>query len=92
MTEAGRRLFVNCIHYIQRFDGQAPLVRECVNHRQKALSWAAYLTVASGDQKDRVQRSFPKEVWEKYQADAEGLLAYYTGESGIGLLGRRLLR
>jgi len=77
MTEAGRRLFVNCIHYIHRFGGKAPLVREHSNRRQNVLSWAEYLAVASADQKERVQRSFPKDVWQKYQADPAGLLAYY---------------
>jgi hypothetical protein len=77
MTEAGRRLFLNCIHYIHRFDGKAPLVHERGNRRQNALSWAASLAIAPDDQKIRVQRAFPKEVWDKYQADAEGLLAYY---------------
>ncbi len=77
MTEAGRRLFVNCIHYIHRFDGKAPLVRERGNRRQNALSWAGYLAVAPDDQKSRVQRVFPKEIWDRYQHDAAGLLAYY---------------
>jgi hypothetical protein len=77
MTEAGRRLFLNCIHYIHRFDDKAPLVRERVNHRRNALSWAAYLAIAAADQKSRVQRVFPKEIWDKYQDDAAGLLAYY---------------
>ena len=27
MTEAGRRLFLNCIHYIARFEGQTPQKR-----------------------------------------------------------------
>ena len=77
MTEAGRRLFINCIHYIHRFDGKLPLVRVRVNHRRKALSWATFFTVASDDQKSGVQRSFPKAIWDKYQADPKGLLAYY---------------
>jgi hypothetical protein len=37
MTEAGRRLFLNCIHYIQRFDGKAPLVRQQIVGRTTAL-------------------------------------------------------
>ena len=27
MTDDGRRLFINCVHYIRRFDGKPPLVR-----------------------------------------------------------------
>lgn len=27
MTDAGQKLFLNCIHYIRKFDGKAPLLR-----------------------------------------------------------------
>ncbi len=37
MTDAGRRLFINCIHYIHRFDGQAPLVRRRAEARDSAV-------------------------------------------------------
>jgi hypothetical protein len=37
MTEAGRRLFLNCIHYIRRFEGKAPLVRREIVGRTTAL-------------------------------------------------------
>jgi hypothetical protein len=37
MTEAGRRLFINCIHYIHRFDGQTPLVHRCAEARDSAV-------------------------------------------------------
>jgi hypothetical protein len=37
MTEAGRRLFINCIHYIHRFDGQAPLVHRRAEARDSAV-------------------------------------------------------
>ena len=37
MTEAGRRLFINCIHYIHRFDGQTPLVRRRAEARDSAV-------------------------------------------------------
>jgi hypothetical protein len=41
MTEAGRRLFINCIHYICRFDGQTPLVRHECEGRLSLLRWVA---------------------------------------------------
>jgi hypothetical protein len=43
MTEAGRRLFINCIHYIHRFDGQTPLVRRRAEARDSAVLVASAL-------------------------------------------------
>jgi hypothetical protein len=43
MTEAGRRLFINCIHYIHRFDGKVPLVRRCAAARDSAVYVASIL-------------------------------------------------
>ncbi len=43
MTEAGRRLFLNCIHYIHRFDGKTPLVRRCAEDRYNAVYVASIL-------------------------------------------------
>ena len=33
MTEAGKKLFLNCIHYIHKFDGKVPLIRRSSSHR-----------------------------------------------------------
>ena len=43
MTEAGRRLFVNCIHYIHRFDGKPPLVRRRAEARDSTLYVASVM-------------------------------------------------
>ena len=77
MTEAGRRLFLNCIHYIHRFDGQAPLVRRQASDRHSAISLASIITAVSEDKKQFFLRTFPESLWEKYHADPEGLAAYY---------------
>jgi hypothetical protein len=76
MTEAGRRLFLNCIHYIKRFDGKTPLVRQQNVGRKNALLSASYLKILT-DKKGYFTRTFPDELWEKYQSDFDGLLAYY---------------
>ncbi len=76
MTEAGRRLFINCIHYIRRFDGKTPLVRPRVGGRRSALLSASFLKVIT-DKKGSFTRAFPDELWDKYQSDFDGLLAYY---------------
>jgi predicted metalloprotease with PDZ domain len=77
MTEAGRRLFINCIHYIHRFDGKAPLVRRKALDRHGVLSMASNIPCVSEDQKQFNLRSFPASLWEKYRADPEGFAAYY---------------
>jgi hypothetical protein len=76
MTEAGRRLFVNCIHYIRRFDGKTPLVRPQNSGRENALLSASYLKILKEKEKF-FHRVFPAELWGKYQSDFDGLLAYY---------------
>lgn len=77
MTEAGRRLLVNCIHYIHRFDGKPPLIRRLASDRHNALSLASIITRVSGDKKEFFLRTFPDELWDKYHADPDGLVAYY---------------
>jgi len=76
MTEAGRRLFLNCIHYIRRFEGKTPLVRLRASSRQNALVLASYLKTTT-DPKGLFTGVFPAELWEKYRSDFDGLLAYY---------------
>jgi len=78
MTEAGRRLFLNCIHYIRRFDGTPPLVRQRANDRRNALALASIITSVVGDKKEFFLRTFPEELWDKYHADPDGLVAYFT--------------
>jgi len=78
MTEAGRALFLNCIHYIRRFDGKAPLVRQRSGDRFGAVSSAEIINRISGDQKEFFLRQFPEELYSKYASDPKGLARYYT--------------
>ncbi|MCU0918042.1 MAG: hypothetical protein MUC88_26280, partial [Planctomycetes bacterium] len=77
MTEAGRRLLLNCIQYIRRFDGKAPLVRWRADDRRRVVSLASNLPYVSEDQKQFILRSFPKSLGEEYRDHPEGLAAYY---------------
>jgi hypothetical protein len=77
MTEAGRNLFINCIHYIRRFEGKLPLVRRRTRDRHNALSLASIITRVTGDKKEFFTRTFPAELWDRYHADPEGLTANY---------------
>jgi hypothetical protein len=77
MTEAGRKFFLNCICYIHKFDGKAPLFRRTSSHRLNALRLAAVITRISGDKKEFFMRLFPDELWEEYGTYPDGLVQYY---------------
>jgi hypothetical protein len=77
MTEAGRRLFLNCIHYIHRFDGKPPLVRHQSTDRSSVVSLAGIIDRISGDRKEFFLGTFPEELYEKYHSDPKGLATYY---------------
>ncbi len=77
MTEAGRNLFLNCIHYIRRFNGKTPLIRVRNSDRSSAATMASIITRISGDKKEFFLSQFPKELYEKYQKDPNGLSQLY---------------
>jgi hypothetical protein len=79
MTEAGRRLFLNCIHYIRRFEGKAPLVRARRYDRFNAVRIAP-----SGDRlrewaerDSKVTPGIAMEVLKRYVKDPQGLAQYF---------------
>lgn len=76
MTEPGRRLFLNCICYIHRFDGKAPLVRLDASLRSDA-SGMAVAGVKNVDPKQLFLEFFPESLYEKYFSDREALARYY---------------
>ena len=81
MTDAGRKLFLNCIHYIHRFDGKGPLIRRIAHHRLNTVR------LAPGSERSwrrrqerndpRVTPYIPDETTEKFLGDPEGLVRYY---------------
>jgi len=77
MTEAGRRLFLNCIHYIHRFEGKAPLVRRECEGRLNALRWAP-IQKGTTQQKFVFSGSYPQDVMRKYQGRSDELNDYYV--------------
>jgi len=77
MTEAGKKFFINCIHYIHKFDGKSPLVRMTTSQRLSALGLAGIITRVRGDKKEFFNSTFPVELWEKYGTDPNGLTKYY---------------
>jgi hypothetical protein len=77
MTEPGRRLFINCIHYVRRFDGQAPLVRRQCEGRLSTLRWAP-AGKGTTQQKLVFVGTYPQDVMRKYQGRSDELNAYYV--------------
>jgi hypothetical protein len=75
MTDAGKKFFVNCVCYIKRFDGKAPLVRTRSSHRLDALRLAALINRIKD--KEFFSGSFSSDLMEKYQGDPNGLVQYY---------------
>ena len=75
MTEAGKKLFLNCICYIQKFDGKAPLVRKVSSDRWNAVRLAALINLIKDER--FFSSTFPPELKEKYKGDPDGLVKYY---------------
>jgi hypothetical protein len=80
MTEAGRKFFLNCVCYIHKFDGKAPLIRRTSSHRLNALRLAAIINRISGDKKEFFTGIFSPELWGKYGSDPDGLVQYYKND------------
>jgi len=77
MTRPGRRLFLNSIVYISRFNGKRPLIRVRADDRTNALRLAGVITRISGDKREFFERTFAAELWDRYSRDPEGLTRLY---------------
>jgi hypothetical protein len=75
MTHAGRKLFVNCIHYISRFAGKRPLIRKSTSHRMNAISLVAL--IAQRKDETFFLGTFGLDLKKKYEGDPKGLVKYY---------------
>ncbi len=78
MTEAGRKFFLNCVCYIHKFDGKAPLIRRTSSHRWNALRLAALINRLKD--KTNFSWSFPPDLMSKYEGDPNGLVQYYRND------------
>lgn len=77
MTEPGRKLFLNCIHYIRRFEGKAPLIRRQGTSRLDTIRLGQIINRIKGDQKEFFLGQFPSELYATYGSDPNGLVRYY---------------
>ena len=78
MTEAGKKLFLNCICYIHKFDGKSPLIRRASSHRWNAIRLAALINLIKDD--SFFSSTFQPELMEKYAGDPNGLVKYYRDD------------
>jgi hypothetical protein len=79
MTEAARRVFVNAICWMKKFDGKKPLVKPEAEPREMAFHLIERLRDADGDEAMAyAKRRFPDDVREKTKTDPDKLEAYYT--------------
>ncbi len=75
MTEAGKCFFLNCICYIHKFDGFAPLVHVSSSERMNAVRLALLLDTIKDP---RFQtNTFPADLRGKFTGNPEGLAQYY---------------
>jgi hypothetical protein len=75
MTEAGRKLFLNGICYIHKFDGRPPLVYRTSSHRLNAIRLA--LLIDRIEDKQFFSSTFTPEQMDKYKGNAKGLADFY---------------
>lgn len=79
MTEAGKKFFLNCIYYIKRFDGKAPLIRDVSHNRLNTIRLAPLvdrLRKRAEEDKDFTPY-IPMDLLNKYAGDPNGLVQYY---------------
>ena len=76
MTDPCRKLFVNCICYIAKFDGKLPLVRRQGYPRENALRLGALVNRIKD--KDFFPRNFGDELPDDYKNDPDKIVQYYV--------------
>jgi len=78
MTEAGKKLFLNCIQYIHKFEGKPPLIRRASSHRWNAIRLAALINRIKDER--FFSSTFPPELKKQYEGDPNGLVKYYRDD------------
>jgi hypothetical protein len=75
MTSEARKCFVNAVCYIQRFDGQKPLVRKTSSGRGWALVYAGYVKMIKDEK--FLDQYFPADLRKEFGTDGDKYLRYY---------------
>jgi hypothetical protein len=78
MTESGKKVFLNSLCYIRKFDGQTPLVKKTAYARSKVLDCIAFVAAQSGSMREEnTRRFFDERVRQESGGTPEGLAAYF---------------
>lgn len=81
MTDAGRKLFLNCICYIHQFDGKGPLIRKIAIHRLDTIRQAPgaerFWQRRKRRNDKRSRPNIPDDITKKFLGDPNGLVKYY---------------
>jgi hypothetical protein len=78
MTEAGRKVFINAICWMKKFDGRRPLAGLAMSSRELVFHYIEWLRDARDeDSLVAAKRRFPDDVREKTRTDPDKLEAYY---------------
>lgn len=79
MTESARRVFLNTLCYMKRFDGRVPLVRRQRQAREWAFFYPSYLKAHPDEASIEalVKRVTPGDVLASVGLDPDALTAYY---------------
>lgn len=75
MTDAGKRFFLNCVCYIDKFDGKAPLIRRESSDRIDPIRLAMVMKQITD--KEFGPRIFGEELFEKHNGDPDSLVKYF---------------
>jgi hypothetical protein len=75
MTEPGRRLFLNCIHYVRRFEGKAPLVHRNGESREHCFYWKP-LPEGATQLRLVFLGSYSKDILREYKGRSDELNTY----------------
>jgi hypothetical protein len=78
MTDAGKNFFLNCVCYIHKFDGKAPLVRIVSPDRMDAIRIAALINKIND--KSFFSGTFSPNLLKEYEGKPEGLVKYYNDD------------
>jgi len=78
MTEAGKRFFLNCVCYIQKFDGKGPLIRRMRSDRINPIRLALLLDKIKED--GFFRSSFTPQQLKKYRQDPKALAKFYRDD------------
>ena len=76
MTEAGRALFLNCVCYIRKFDGVAPLVHRVQFAREHAVRIASIIDEIKDPEKT-LSGTFPPELIKQYLGKHDAFVNYF---------------